>query len=103
MGQKAYSNRESRCFVTEGVDGRMAEYIQTNTQGLHGSVVHATVKEYLKILNYVNYSNYYSIHTSAVSGFRSIFNALSMLFNAVMVLYFGDKLCKVFWFPDRKK
>ena len=42
-------------------------------------------------------------HTSAVSGFRSIFNALSMLFNAVMVLYFGDKLCKVFWFPDRKK
>ena len=25
-------------------------------------------------------------HTSAVSGFRSIFNALSMLFNAVMVL-----------------
>ena len=49
-------NRESRGFVTEGVDGRMAEYIQTNTQGLHGSVVHATVKEYLKILNYVNYS-----------------------------------------------
>ena len=44
-----------------------------------------------------------TVHTSAVSGFRSIFNALSMLFNAVMVLYFGDKLCKVFWFPDRKK
>ena len=55
---KERSNRESRGFVTEGVDGRMAEYIQTNTQGLHGSVVHATVKEYLKILNYVNYSNY---------------------------------------------
>ena len=53
---KERSNRESRGFVTEGVDGRMAEYIQTNTQGLHGSVVHATVKEYLKILNYVNYS-----------------------------------------------
>ena len=52
---KERSNRESRGFVTEGVDGRMAEYIQTNTQGLHGSVVHATVKEYLKILNYVNY------------------------------------------------
>ena len=48
---KERSNRESRGFVTEGVDGRMAEYIQTNTQGLHGSVVHATVKEYLKILN----------------------------------------------------
>ena len=57
---KERSNRESRGFVTEGVDGRMAEYIQTNTQGLHGSVVHATVKEYLKILNYLNYSNYYS-------------------------------------------
>ena len=55
---KERSNRESRGFVTEGVDGRMAEYIQTNTQGLHGSVVHATVKEYLKILNYLNYSNY---------------------------------------------
>ena len=53
---KERSNRESRGFVTEGVDGRMAEYIQTNTQGLHGSVVHATVKEYLKILNYLNYS-----------------------------------------------
>ena len=36
---KERSNRESRGFVTEGVDGRMAEYIQTNTQGLHGSVV----------------------------------------------------------------
>ena len=45
---KERSNRESRGFVTEGVDGRMAEYIQTNTQGLHGSVVHATVTEYLK-------------------------------------------------------
>ena len=56
-------------------------------------------EEELRISGYPNPSN----HTSAVSGFRSIFNALSMLFNAVMVLYFGDKLCKVFWFPDRKK
>ena len=55
---KERSNRESRGFVTEGVDGRMAEYIQTNTQGLHGSVVHSTVKEYLNILNSLNYSNY---------------------------------------------
>ena len=52
---KERSNRESRGFVTEGVDGRMAEYIQTNTQGLHGSVVHATVKEYLKTLRYLNH------------------------------------------------
>ena len=41
---KERSNRESRGFVTEGVEGRMAEYnIQTNTQGLHGSVQRESV------------------------------------------------------------